>query len=53
MSKMASDSSSNSSSDSSPERTNQPAKRKAQALEDILHEFGPIEWVLYTPFQTE
>ncbi len=33
-------------SDSSSEPTSQPAKSKAQALEDILHEFGPIEQVL-------
>jgi len=44
---------SDSSFNSSPEPTNQPTKLKAQALEDILHEFGPIERVLYTPFQTE
>jgi hypothetical protein len=45
-----------SSSNSSPERTNQsakPTKLKARSLEDILHEFGPIEGVVYTPFQTE
>ena len=40
----------------SSKATNQPAKsnkRKAQSLEDILHEFEPIERVLYTPFQTK
>jgi len=45
-----------SSSDPSPERINQsakPPKLKARSLEDILHEFGPIEGVSYTPFQTE
>ena len=34
----------------SPKPTNQ---RKTHSLEDILREFGPIEQVLYTPFQTE
>src|ERR1700722_13266408 len=46
----------NYSSDSSSKPTSQPAKpnkHKSQALEDILHEFGPIERVSYTPFQTE
>jgi hypothetical protein len=41
---------------SSPERTNQsakPTKLKARSLEDILHEFGPIEGVSYTLFQTK
>jgi len=45
-----------SSSSSSPERTPQSAKlsrQNARTLEDILHEFGPIEGVSYTPFQTE
>jgi hypothetical protein len=45
-----------SSSNPSPERTNQsakPTKPKARSLEDILHEFGPIEGVSYTLFQTE
>ena len=40
----------------SPEPTNQntkPNRPRPQALEDILHEFGPIDQVLYTPFQTE
>jgi hypothetical protein len=46
-----SDSSFDSSTDSSLEPTNQPTKRKAQSLEDLLHEFGPIESVSYTPFQ--
>jgi hypothetical protein len=48
-----SDSSFDSSTNSSPEPTNQPTKRKAQSLEDLLHEFGPIESVSYTPFQPE
>jgi hypothetical protein len=47
------DSSSDSSSDSGPELTNQPNRRKVLSLEDILHEFGSIKDVLYTPFQTE
>ena len=45
-----------SSSNSSPEWINQPTKPtryKAQSLEDILHEFGLIEGVSYTLFQTE
>jgi hypothetical protein len=49
-------SSSDSSSDSSSEPTDQPAKpnkRKAQSLDDILHEFGPIKDVSYTPFEIE
>ena len=48
------DSSADSSSDSSLEPTNQSTKskkRKAPSLEDILHEFGPINEVSYTPFQ--
>jgi hypothetical protein len=44
--------SSNSSSYSSPELTNQ-STRKAQSLEDILHEFGSIQDVSYTPFKIE
>jgi len=51
ISKMAS-----SSSNPSPERINQsakPTKPKYRSLEDILYEFGPIEGVSYTPFQTE
>jgi hypothetical protein len=51
MSSMAS-----SSSDSSPEPTDQPAKpkkAKSRSLEDILHEFGPIKEVSYTPFNIE
>lgn len=43
-------------SDSSSKPTSQPTKpnkHKSQALEDILHEFEPIERVSYTPFQTE
>jgi hypothetical protein len=43
-------SSSNSSSGSSPEPTKLP-KLKARSLEDILHEFGPINEVSYTPFE--
>ena len=49
-------SSASSSSDSSLEPTNQSTKskkRKAPSLEDILHEFGPINEVSYTPFQIE
>ena len=48
------DTTSNSSSDSSSASTNQPAKpnrRKARSLEDILHQFRPIERVSYEPFQ--
>jgi hypothetical protein len=44
------------SSQPSSQPTSQSAKsnkRKACSLEEILHEFGPIEQVLYTPFQTE
>jgi len=48
-----SNSSSFSSSSSSPEATNQPTKRKAQSLDDLLHEFRPIKSVSYTPFQPE
>jgi len=36
-------------SSSSPE----PTGRKAQSLNDLLHEFGPIKGVSYTPFQPE
>jgi len=44
------------SSNSSLEPANQPArpnKPKARSLKDILHEFGLIEEVFYTPFQIE
>jgi hypothetical protein len=50
------DSSADSSSDSSLKPTNQSTKskkRKAPSLEDILHEFGPINKVSYTLFQIE
>jgi hypothetical protein len=47
-------SSADTSSDSSPEPTNQSTKskkHKAPSLEDILHEFGPINEVSFALFQ--
>jgi hypothetical protein len=43
---------SESSSASTPEPT-EPNRRKAQSLEDILQEFGPISNVSYEPFEVE
>ena len=46
-------STSDSSSNLGSEQPTKPNRRLPQSLEDILHEFEPIEQVLYTPFQTE
>jgi hypothetical protein len=56
MAYLTSDSSSDSSSNLSLGLTNQsskPNKYKPQSLKDILYEFGLIEGVSYTPFQTK
>jgi len=50
------DPTSDSSSNSSSEPTDQPAKptkRKARSLEEILHDFGPVEQVSFEPFKPE